>query len=43
MSAARTRFSAISATTSMQKSVSGQCESVNESRRVGDRAGGPAG
>jgi len=43
MRAARTKLSVISATRAIQTSVSGQWESVNESRRVGDGAGVPAG
>lgn len=43
MRAAKARLSAISATVVMHTSVSGQWESVNESRWVGDRGGGPAG
>ena len=41
--AAKTKLSVTSATTAIHISVTGQCESVNESKRVGDRVGGPAG
>jgi len=43
MRVARTKLSAIRATMAMHTSVSGQWESVNESRRVGGRGVGPAG
>ena len=43
MRVARTKLSVISATTAIHTSVSGQWESVNESRRVDDRAGAPVG
>lgn len=41
--AARTKPSVTSATTAIHRNVTGQWESENESRRVGDGAGGPAG
>ena len=41
--AARAKLSAISATTAMHVSVSGQWESVNESRRVDSGGDGPVG
>jgi hypothetical protein len=40
---AKMRFSAISATTVMQMSVNGQCDSENESRRTDGGAGESAG
>ena len=43
MRAAKARLSAISATMAMHTRVSGQWESGNESRWVGDRGGGPMG
>ena len=43
MRAARTKLPAIRATAAMHTSVSGQWESVNESKMVDDGGGGPAG
>ena len=43
MRAAKAKLSVISATRAIHTRVSGQWESVNDSRRVDDRAGEPAG